>query len=546
MNNGKLYVFLPTLFLMLGCNGYLMIILLLVVISVLCMIIYRMYTDKLSTQKEVRRSQTLNGQLLDISFINTVILDAKGTILQFNESCMKELNLDIDEVEGKPVIDVLDIRLSNQSLLQSILERLQGGERKIELPADCVIYNLHNGSHLILQGTFIGTYQGSNLINIIFIFRNIEGELTQEFILNMALSKTKIFPWFFDMESNKMIIDMRWFNHLGYPEGDGTLLAEEFAALVHPDDRDELLGALGEQLKGNLIKDTFTYRLLRKDGTWEWFEEQSVYLGSENGIPYRIVGVCQSIHEHKIIEKKLIEARNKAEESDQLKSAFLANMSHEIRTPLNAIVGFSSFLCNAYSELSVEEVQEYTSMIEKNSQLLTLLISDILDLSKIESNTMEFRIQPCSLNSLMTDISKMQKMNVKDGIELVVDIPEKDVILMTDSQRLGQVMNNLINNAIKFTSEGSIHFGYRQENDNMVSLFVKDSGIGMSEQVLAHIFERFYKGDIFVQGTGLGLAITKIIVEQFNGKIDVISKEGEGTCFTVSLPLNQGELNELL
>ena len=207
----------------------------------------------------------------------------------------------------------------------------------------------------------------------------------------MALSQTKIFPWFFDLGHNRMVIDERWFAHLGLPAGDGTIGTEDFFRLVHPEDRGRLADAFAKQLAGEMNPDTFTYRLRRGDGTWEWFEEQSVYLGQTgDGSPCRIVGICQSIHAHKTSEDGLRAARDKARESDRLKSAFLANMSHEIRTPLNAIIGFANLLTSEDIPFSEAEKQEYSRLITSNGDQLLRLISDILDLSKIESNTMEF------------------------------------------------------------------------------------------------------------------------------------------------------------
>ena len=245
----------------------------------------------------------------------------------------------------------------------------------------------------------------------------------------------------------------------------------------------------------------------------------------------------EDITEKLKVERMLQEAKEKAEESNRLKSAFLANMSHEIRTPLNAIVGFSTLLACGDSEFSPQEVAEFTSLIEKNSKLLMVLITDILDLSKIESNTMEFKFKETSLSTALSEIGKAQEMNMCEGVEMILELPEKDTAIYTDPTRLGQVINNLINNAIKFTRKGFISLGYKQTSSDEVEIYVRDTGEGMSEEILAHIFERFYKGNAFVQGTGLGLAICRTIIERFHGKIDVTSKEGEGTCFTVTLPL---------
>lgn len=530
------FAFLPLI--VIGSGGVVMIIVgLAAVLVAVGMLACKLCKHRQSTREEINRVLLLNQQLLDISFLNTVAIDAAGTIRQINSPCLKELKLEAGEAVGKPVAAVFDVHKDKQSLLHSIFEELKAGKATIDLPPSSVVHNVRSNSNFMVEGTFIGTYHKEELAGAIFLFRNIDRELTREYVLNMSLSRTKIFPWFYDMEKGRMDIDSRWFHHLGLPEGDATLSGEEFAALLHPDDRDGIISALSQQLAGSLNTEVVTYRLLRGDGTWEWFEAQSIYLGRVADTPYRVVGVCQSIQDHKNTEQKLIDARNRAEESDMLKSAFLANMSHEIRTPLNAIVGFSSIIAGMYTDLGEQDIKEYASMIEKNSQLLILLISDILDLAKIESNTMEFHLQPVSLNALMAEVSQTQRLNIKEGVEFVMDVPATDTVISSDALRLGQVMNNLINNAIKFTSKGGIRFGYRPVGKKAVELFVEDTGIGMTEEVVSRMFERFFKGDSFVQGTGLGLAICKVIVEHFDGEISVESKVGEGTSFTVKLPV---------
>mgnify|MGYP000136286002 FL=1 len=310
---------------------------------------------------------------------------------------------------------------------------------------------------------------------------------------------------------------------------------------MHPDDRQSVFDALTLQLDGSLYEAPVEYRLRRDDGSWEWFEAQSTYVGQLKETPFRVVGICMSTQKYKDTEERLNEALRKARRSDELKSIFLANMSHEIRTPLNAIVGFSSLLAYGESDLTKEDIIEFTSLIEKNSRLLMVLISDILDLSKIESNTMEFSFCSVSLHRVLNEIGSAQRINMREGVELLLDLPGQEVTVYTDSARLSQVINNLVNNAIKFTSEGNIRIGYRPAASGYVNIFVEDTGTGMSREVLEHIFDRFYKGDSFKQGTGLGLSICKTIVKRFEGKIEVTSTPGKGTCFTITLPLKVEE-----
>lgn len=236
-------------------------------------------------------------------------------------------------------------------------------------------------------------------------------------------------------------------------------------------------------------------------------------------------------------EKDLRVAKDRAEESNRLKSAFLANMSHEIRTPLNAIVGFSDLLSDT-SGFTEEEIGQFIATINKNCGLLLALINDILDLSRIESGTMEFMFANHNLPLLLKTVHDSQQLNMPPRVELLLRMPDNEKkYLVTDNVRLQQVVNNLINNAAKFTTYGSITFGYEEDEDpEYTRIFVEDTGVGISEEGIRHIFERFYKVDNFTQGAGLGLSICQTIVERLRGTIFVTSEVGRGTRFTVRIP----------
>ena len=220
-------------------------------------------------------------------------------------------------------------------------------------------------------------------------------------------------------------------------------------------------------------------------------------------------------------------------------------MSHEIRTPLNAIVGFSDVIGSTYDELSEEERADFVRLISINSEHLVRLIDDVLDLSKIESNTIKFTFTDCSLQSLMMDIEKEQAMKPISEIEIRASFPNEDVYINTDATRLKQVVCNFINNARKFTEKGYIHFGYAVDpvNADFVNIFVEDTGSGIPQECQKDIFDRFYKVDTFKQGTGLGLSICKTIVEHLQGDISVESEMGRGSRFTVILPFERQAVN---
>ena len=248
-----------------------------------------------------------------------------------------------------------------------------------------------------------------------------------------------------------------------------------------------------------------------------------------------LIGISWDITNLQNIEQELIKARIKAEQSDRLKSAFLANMSHEIRTPLNAIVGFSQLLPSAET---TEEKKLYSGIINQNSDILLQLINDILDLSKIEAGTLEYIKRPMNLGEVCRTIYTVHKERVKEGVTLVFDNEEEDLLMEGDQNRIMQVITNFLTNASKFTYEGEIRLGFgRMDKD--IRVYVKDTGIGIEPEKVDHIFERFVKLNSFAQGTGLGLSICRMIIEKIGGEIGVTSELGKGSTFYFTIPYEE-------
>lgn len=235
-------------------------------------------------------------------------------------------------------------------------------------------------------------------------------------------------------------------------------------------------------------------------------------------------------------ENELKKAKERAEESDRLKSAFLSNMSHEIRTPLNAIVGFSAVMADIDDP---HERKKYYSIIESSNQRLLSLINEVLDLSKIESGTVQFTYSSVSVNDLCREQAMAHQLYAGNVI-FKTEIPDTELTIRTDRNRLTQILSNLIENAVKFTKEGSITIGYRIL-PVQVEFFVKDTGIGIAEENIGKVFNRFEKVDNFAPGTGLGLSICKTIVERMGGDISVVSRLGEGSVFSFRIPLVFGD-----
>ena len=246
-----------------------------------------------------------------------------------------------------------------------------------------------------------------------------------------------------------------------------------------------------------------------------------------------LMGISWDITERKVIETELLEAKVKAEQSDQLKTAFLANMSHEIRTPLNAIVGFAKILPEITDEM---ERASIINIIDTNSDQLLMLINDILDLSKIEAGTIEFVDIPANLTDLCQNIYCTLIEKTAPGVQLVFEGAFDNLVTLCDPGRLSQVIVDLITNAIKFTKEGFIRYGYRLREDRVEFYVAADTGLGIPEDKLSTIFTRFTKLNSFIAGTGLGLAICRMIVERQHGKIWAESKLGEGSIFRFNFP----------
>ena len=314
--------------------------------------------------------------------------------------------------------------------------------------------------------------------------------------------------------------------------------------MIHPDDQESAYEIFNRALAGLSQSTRMSFRQLSGDGNYEWWEYRtSVLAGLTTDTPYSILGVCQSIQRYKTTEEELTAARDKALQADKLKSAFLANMSHEIRTPLNAIIGFSDLICQTDD---AEEKEEYIRIVTSNNELLLQLIDDILDLSKIEAGTMDFSYAPTDINELMEDIClQMQQKNQRPEVQIMFTEKEPGCVINTDRLRLSQVIMNLMNNAMKFTSEGSITLGYRltRQKDELY-FFVKDTGIGIPADQAGKVFERFVKLNTFIKGTGLGLAICRVIIERLGGTIGVETREGKGACFWFRLPVREDMLLE--
>ena len=324
-----------------------------------------------------------------------------------------------------------------------------------------------------------------------------------------------------------------WYINIG--EQEGTPLSRIIGVYrhIHPEDRRAMLGFLNNAAKGMEDKFNKEVRVLREDGSYTWTHVNLIvktYAPERNSV--ELICINYDITRLKTTEAMLIDAKEKAEESDRLKSAFLANMSHEIRTPLNAIIGFSSLLPHIED---AEERNHYISLINHNNELLLNIINDVLDLSKIEAGHIELAPVWCNLSDLIDESCTECQPNVPEGVTLKKRYPATPNLIKQDPMRIKQVLSNLISNALKNTVQGYVEISY-ETTPSETRISVSDTGRGIPEDKLGIIFERFEKADTFIQGAGLGLPICRSIMEHMNGTIEVTSTVNKGSTFTVVFP----------
>ena len=500
---------------------------------------------------ELRRSES--EARLEKAYLQNIYKNLPAGIeLYDKDGFMTDLNDKEMEIFGlRHKEDVIGLNLFDNPLLpQGLKDKLKAGapiDMSFNYDFDRLdgYYSTSRTGTISLISKFAPLYDAlGNLINILLI--NIDNTETTN-----AYSKIQDFEEFFTLIGNYAKVGYAHFNALkcdGYAvnswyrnvgEKEGTPLNEiiKVHSHFHPDDRRMMLRFFDQVLireASHLRRDV---RILREDGTYTWTRVNVMVrdFRPEDGI-IDMVCVNYDITELKETERKLIAARDKAEELDRLKSAFLANMSHEIRTPLNAIVGFSSLLTETED---MKDRKQYMAIVQENTELLLQLISDILDLSKMESGAFEFVKSDTDVNLLCSEIIRSLRMKVPAGVELVFEECLPGCHVWADKNRLNQVISNFINNALKFTFSDSITLGYYRQTDGYLRFYVRDTGMGIPKNKIKKVFDRFVKLNSFVHGTGLGLSICKSLVEQMGGTIGVESEEGEGSCFWFTYPYQE-------
>ena len=357
-----------------------------------------------------------------------------------------------------------------------------------------------------------------------------QSNIQYEFVLKAM----KIAVWRYDIHSRAFVYENDFRDgSAGYvPDRDETF--DQTLSAIDAADVERVGQAFSDLAEGRT--DTFhqEYRAHMPNGPSYWEESYATVVERDgDGKPVKIVGTSQRIDERKSLESSLVTARNKAEESDRLKTAFLANMGHEIRTPLNAIVGFADLLPVVQSE---EDRNQLITEIQNNNRKLLRIIDGLVSMSKIEAGAKSLLMAKVDLNQLLQ--AMVDTYQPTTNVEMSVFCPLPKLEINSDREKLLEILDNLVQNAVKFTTEGSIALSYEVEG-NQVRVSVSDTGKGISEDDQERVFERFVKVDEYIPGTGLGLSVAKSHVENLGGQIGVLSALGTGSTFWFTLPLSE-------
>ncbi len=366
-----------------------------------------------------------------------------------------------------------------------------------------------------------------------------------------TIDAAQIGTWDWNIQTGEAIVNKRWCEIVGYTQEELVPVSiQTWKDLSHPDDFKKSSLLAEKHFNGELDFYVCECRMKHKNGDWIWvLDRGKLSKFTDEGKPLRVLGTHIDITARKLAEDQLqntlhdlLEAKDRAEESDRLKSAFMANISHEIRTPMNGILGFTELLKDPH--LTGEEQTEYIALIHKSGKRMLGLINDLMDISRLDAKEAKLQIAKTTVNGLLHELQAFFKPESdKRGLRLThtSGLPDNESYIKTDCAKLTQILSNLIQNALKFTSKGGIDFGYTRK-DKILEFYVIDSGIGIPINKKERIFERFHQVNNSLtrdhEGAGLGLSISKALVEILGGTIRVESSEGAGSNFTFTLPYN--------
>jgi len=489
-------------------------------------------------QKALKESEVRFRSILNNSNSVIYLKDLSGRYLLINKKFEEILQMDSMEIIGKSDCDIFPEEYASE-IVKNDLEVINNQNTIIVEE----VFTHDDEPYTFLSSKFPIFGDDNNIYAICGICTDITDRKKAEEELNKIFNLSEDLICIVTLKGKILKVNPAFERALGYKQEE--FLEKTLFDFMYPADIERTVNVVKEKLEHNEPTISLENRYLCKDGSYKWFSwiSQPLY---DKGIAFSI---ARDITSSKFYEKELIKAKEKAEEGDRLKSAFLSNMSHEIRTPMNGILGFSKML---EENLLVEKRKQYINYIHSSVNQLLTIINDIIDFSKIEAGQLRLHLNDFNLNELIDDLYKQydseRLAQGKNNLVLCFSkgLDDPDCYIEGDNERIRQVLSNLLINAIKFTHKGTVEFGYKLEDNDTLNLYVKDTGIGISDSKQNIIFEKFRQEDeSFTRqygGTGLGLAISKGLVALMGGEIGVKSEKNKGSLFYFTIPYKQAAL----
>ncbi len=499
-------------------------------------------SDITETKKALRKNKLLEEKAqnyLDIAAVMMLVLNNKGEVILLNKKACEILEYNEEELINKNWFQNCVPNSVNQEAQESF-NTLFSNNPIIEYTEGLIITKSGNERMIAWHNSLLRDDDG-HIMGVLSSGEDITEKLSNVRIINR--SRAVAILWRNEKNYPVEYVSDNIFKLLGYTAYEFMNQHIKYIDLIHPDDVQTVLNEVVEFSEQDGIEFyKHEYRMITKDNDIIWVEDHTDIQRNSSGEITNYDGVLLDITEKKLADIELLKAKEKAEESDKLKSSFLANMSHEIRTPMNSIIGFSSLL--EEDEIEDGEKKVFINRINKNGQLLLGLINDIIDISKIEANQVNFNFEDIDIPSFFESIKEIFSFQAQEkSISLKYQISKNidSIQFKSDNIRLKQIMINLIANAIKFTPKGGgIIFGSKLIK-GCIQFYVKDTGIGIDKKEIPHMFDRFRQADMISNsnygGTGLGLSISKGLIEKMGGKIWIESKLNKGSSFFFTLPL---------
>ncbi|PKL84724.1 MAG: hypothetical protein CVV22_11500 [Ignavibacteriae bacterium HGW-Ignavibacteriae-1] len=508
--------------------------------------------NRLDIEQALRISEELSRNTLDGLSAHIAIVNSNGEVEAVNKAWRDfaiENNAILANVsEGSNYLEVCDNAFGEERVMANefafnVRKVLNGELESYEMEYPC--HSLTEKRWFVARVT---RFPGEKDSKVVIAHENntirklAEMSLKEEQDrLQLALYSANLGLYDLNVQTGEAIVNDEYAIMLGYDPEEFVESHERWIARIHPDDLKPTQDYYNKYIAGELSEYNVHNRQRTKDGEWLWIHSVGAIIEwDQNDQPLRMIGILQDINDVKMLQEQIIYARDKAEESDRLKTAFLQNMSHEIRTPLNGIIGFSELLKD--TELSTEERDEFTSIIQASGRRLIEIVNNVLDISKIETGQMNIRNHAFSINTIIYDSLDFFTQHAKEKsltLKYKVGLEDDDSMIISDSVKIQQVLTNLINNSIKFTDNGSVQFGYEVQDSELL-FTIKDTGIGISDEYKERVFERFIQADLTTtrtyEGSGLGLSICRGLVELMGGRIWLESELGVGTTFYFTIP----------